>query len=204
MLLEERTWTRGHSNVGGGQGHPADVEGEPEDDLADGATVTCGDPDHLGASHCLAVGCQQGEALVDNAVGGAEGTDAAVPAPGGVTPVLDEARPDACLLGEALELFEADVADAEQTDPAAVVESFHRPPGRPVGRGQAGALAGAVQQVGVDHLGPQVPQRAAAAGPACRSAIVFAVARRGCARAGADRVGASLGRNDRGPAQRHC
>ena len=40
------------------------------------------------------------------------------------------------------------------------MDGFHRPPGLPVGRGQAEPLRGAVQHVGVDDLGAQVLERA--------------------------------------------
>ena len=97
----------------------------------------CGDPGQLGTGQRLAVGGQQREALVDQPVGGAELPDVAVPAPGGVAAVLDEAGPDARLLAQALELFEGDVADAEQAGPAAVVDappSPATPPSRPAAR----------------------------------------------------------------------
>ena len=69
--------------VGGpGQGHHADVEGEPEDDLADGPAVAFGDPGQFGAGQRLAVGGQQREALVDQPVGGAELAGRDGPSPG--------------------------------------------------------------------------------------------------------------------------
>ena len=94
----------------------------------------CGDAGQLGTGQRLAVGGQQREALVDQPVRGAELADVAVPAPGGVAAVLDEAGPDARRLAQAVELFERDVADAEQAGPAAVVDappSPARPPSRP-------------------------------------------------------------------------
>ena len=102
----------------------------------DGPAVALGDPAQVGMGQRLAIGGQQREALVDQPVGGAELPDVAIPALDGVAPVLDEAGPDARLSAQELELFEGDVADAEQASPAAVVDGFHRPPGFPVGRGQ--------------------------------------------------------------------
>src|SRR4051794_27131359 len=78
-----------------GQGHHAHVEGEPEDNLGDGPAVVSCDAVELGTGQRLAVGGQEREALVDEPVRGAERADVAVPAPGGVASVLDEAGPDA-------------------------------------------------------------------------------------------------------------
>ncbi len=125
-----------------------------------GPTVALGDPGQFRAGHRLAVGGKQGKSLVDKVVGGAELSDATIPASDGVTSVLDEAGSDACLPAQALELFEGDVADSEQADPAAVVDRFHRSPGCPVGGSQTGPLRGAVQQVGIDHLSAQMLERA--------------------------------------------
>src|SRR5690349_15637145 len=84
------------AGVGGnGQEHHANLQGEPENGLADGPAVTLGDPGQFGAGQGFAVGGQQGEALVDQPVGGEELPDATVPAPGGVAAVLDEAGSDA-------------------------------------------------------------------------------------------------------------
>src|SRR5436305_13808612 len=102
--------------------------------LGEVPAVAPGDPGQLGAGERRAVGGQQGEALVDQPVGGAELPDAAVPAPGAVAAVLDEVRPDARAPAQELELFEGDVADAEQAGPAAAVDGFHGPPGPAVGR----------------------------------------------------------------------
>ena len=83
------------AGVGGaGQGYHAHVEGEPEDDLADGPAMTFGDAGQLGTGQHSAIGGQQREALIDQSVRGAELPNVTVPAPLGVAPVLDEAGPD--------------------------------------------------------------------------------------------------------------
>ena len=103
---------------GASQGHHPYFEGEPEDNLADTPAVALGDPDQFGVGQNLAVGGQQGEALVGQPIGGAELPDATVPALGGVTPVLDEGGPNAGFRDQALELFKGEIADTEQTSPA--------------------------------------------------------------------------------------
>src|SRR5260370_3765971 len=145
---------------GAGQGRHADLKGEPENNLADGPAVAFGDPDQFGTGQRLAIGGEQREALVDQSVGGAELPDLKIPTPNGVASVLNDAGPDACLLPEALELFEGDVADPEQASPAAIADRFHRSPGLPVFRSQAYPLSGAVEQIGIDYLGAQMVERA--------------------------------------------
>ena len=131
-----------------------------EDDLGDRPAVPPGYLGQLGPGQGVAVGGQQGEALVGQAAGGAEGADVAVPAPRRVAPVLDEARPHPRLVAHEWELPQGEVADAQQAGTAALVQGLHRPPRLPVRRGQAVLPAGAVQQVRVDHVGAQVLQRA--------------------------------------------
>jgi hypothetical protein len=123
------------AGVGGpGQGHHAHVEGEPEDDLGDGPVAVSCDAGQLGTGQRLAVGGQQREALVDQPVGGAERADVAVPSPGGVAPVLDEAGPDPRLPAEAVELFERDVADpSRRARPLSWMASIARQASRSAG-----------------------------------------------------------------------
>src|SRR5207249_5217007 len=111
--------------------HPG-VEREPKDNLSDGPAVPCRDSGQFGAAQYPPVRGQEGEALVDQSVLGAERPDAPVPAPGGVAPVLDEPGADARPVAQNLELFQGDITDSEQSGPAAVVDGLHRPPGRPV------------------------------------------------------------------------
>src|SRR5439155_6999125 len=96
-------------------------EGEAKDDLGGRATVAAGDVEQFGMGQRRAVGGQQGEALIDQVMGGAEFSDAAIPASDGIAAVLDKTGADACLLAQALELLEAHVADAEEASAAAVV-----------------------------------------------------------------------------------
>src|SRR5262249_4926547 len=98
--------------------------------------------------------------LIDQSVGGAELPNRMVPALLGVAPVLDETGLDPRLTAEGLELFEGDIADAEQARAAALLDRLHRPPGFPVGRRQAGPLSWSVKQVGIDRPGAQVFERA--------------------------------------------
>src|ERR1051325_8415519 len=104
---------------GSGQRHHADIESEPEHDLADRSAVASGDPGHYGMGQHLAIGREQREALVDQPIDSAELPDAPVPAAHGIATVLNEAGPDARLLTKALELFQGNVANAEQAHPAA-------------------------------------------------------------------------------------
>jgi hypothetical protein len=98
------------ADVGGaGQGYHAHVEGEPEDDLANGSSMTFRDSGQLSMSQHSAIGSQQREALIENSVRSAELTNVTVPAPLGVAPVLDEAWPDLCLTTKGLKLLEGDV-----------------------------------------------------------------------------------------------
>ena len=84
--------------VGGpSQRQNADIKTEPEDNLADGSIVTFGDLGQFGSSQHFAIGSQQRKSLIDNFVGGAELTDAAIPTANCVATVLDEARSDSCL-----------------------------------------------------------------------------------------------------------
>ena len=140
--------------VGGpGKGHHADIDGEPENDLAGGPTVAFGHSNQLAVGRHLAIGREQRETLIDHSVGGAELADTAAPTLGGVTSVLNEAGPNPRLLVKTLELFESDVADAEQARPAARVNRFHGAPGRPVIRTQTRPARRAVKHIGVDDVG---------------------------------------------------
>ena len=146
--------------TGPGQRHHANVEGEPEDNLARGSTAPLGDSRQFLSAQGFTIGGKQGESLVDKFVGGAELSDATIPAKDGVASVLHEAGSHAGPVAKALELFEGDVANAEKASLTAVVDGLHRPPGRPVVRRQASSAGGAVQQVGVDDLSPQMLKRA--------------------------------------------
>ena len=140
--------------VGGpGKGHHADIDGEPKNDLADGATVAFGHSNQFAVGRHLTICREQRETLIDHSVGGTELADTAVPTPGGVTSVLNEAGPNPRLLAKTLELFEGHVADAEQARPTARVNSFHGAPGRPVVRTQTRPTRGAVKHIGVDDVG---------------------------------------------------
>jgi len=69
------------AGVGGpGERHHAGVEDEAKDDLADGPAVALSDAGQCGTAHDHAVGGEKREALVNQAVGGAECPDAAIPA----------------------------------------------------------------------------------------------------------------------------
>src|SRR5262249_33679312 len=72
------------------QRHHPDVESKSEDDLADGSAVAPGDPDQFRMRQCILVGGEQGEALVDQSIGGTEFSDATIPALDSVAAVLDE------------------------------------------------------------------------------------------------------------------
>jgi len=53
---------------GAGQGNHAQVESEPKNDLARSSAVALGDLSQFGAEHQLAVGGEQGKALIDQSV----------------------------------------------------------------------------------------------------------------------------------------
>ena len=109
---------------GAGEGEHADIECESEGDLGDGSAVAFGDQGDLRTGQeRSAVGCQQGEPLVDNSTGGTELPDVAVPGVDGIAAVLDKTGLDARLLAEELELFEGDVA--EEPRATAIVDGFH-------------------------------------------------------------------------------
>jgi hypothetical protein len=147
--------------VGGpGKGQYADIEGEPENDLADGPTVAFGHSNHFVVCRHVAVGRQQRETLIDRPVSGTELADAAIPTPGGVTSVLNEAGPNPRVGAKAPELFEGHVADAEKAHPAARVNRFHGAPGRPVVGTKPRPARRAVKYVGIDDVGPQMLERA--------------------------------------------
>ena len=145
---------------GAGQGDHAHVEGEPKDDLADGPAVAISDADQLGMGQHFAIGGQEREALIEQSIRGAELPNVAVPALLGVAPVLDKAGPDSVPGGRGPNLLKGDIADAEETGPAALLDGLHRPPGLPVGRRQSDPLGWAMEQEGIDHLDAQVLERA--------------------------------------------
>ena len=70
--------------AGPSQRHHADVDREPEHNLADRSTVAFGDPRQFGTGQHLAIGSEQREALVNQSVGGAEIPDATIPAADGM------------------------------------------------------------------------------------------------------------------------
>src|SRR4029078_9602639 len=73
---------------GSGQDDHADLQGEAEDHLRDGPAVSLGDPGHFGTGHHSAIGGQEREALIDQAIGVAKLPDIAIPAADRVAPVL--------------------------------------------------------------------------------------------------------------------
>ena len=152
-----------HSHVigvgGSGQWQHSDIERKSKYKLADCPTMALGDLEHLGTRHYFAVAGQQRKALVKHVIGRTELTDEAIPASDGITPILDEARSDACLATQSPELFKGHVADTQHTCSTAVVDHFHGTPGRPIVRSQADSLSWPVQDIRIDELGPQVFKR---------------------------------------------
>ena len=82
-----------------------------------------------------------------------------IPAPHGVTSILNEVGQDLGHLTKGFKLFERDITDPEQASPATFLNRFYRSPGIPIGRRQPLAYAGTVQDQGIDDIRPEVPER---------------------------------------------
>src|SRR5262249_29041302 len=102
--------------------------------------VLLGDPHQFVVRQCRSVGRQERESLVNKVIRLAELADLAIPTANGVATVLDKTRPDPRLPAQALKLFEAHVADAEEASSAALGEDLHGAPRGPVFRRQTDAL----------------------------------------------------------------
>ena len=122
--------------------------------------MVTGDAGNHGVSQNVAVSGEEREALIDDPLSVTVIAKLAIPTTVGVAADLGESRWDFGFAAEGLQLGEREIADADEPHLSAVMQRFHRPPGGPVSGGQAGGLARAVQQVGVDHVGPQVRKRA--------------------------------------------